>query len=138
MSAMSEASSHSALRMANDTVPENEKATNDYDKAIHNLLLSSLPKNLPCREQEQQRITNFIREGVENKGSSTTLYISGMPGTGKTATTLQVIFKLKKDAERSKKFDDFDFIHINGMSVTNPLTVYTIIAEKITGVRMCP
>ena len=52
MSAMSEASSHSALRMANDTVPENEKATNDYDKAIHNLLLSSLPKNLPCREQE--------------------------------------------------------------------------------------
>ncbi len=52
MSAMSEASSHSALRMANDTVPENENVTNDYDKAIHNLLLSSLPKNLPCREQE--------------------------------------------------------------------------------------
>ena len=81
---------------------------------------------------------NFIKEGVENKGSSTMLYISGMPGTGKTATTLQVIFKLKKDAERSKQLNDFDFIHINGMSLTNPLTVYTIIAEKITGVRMCP
>ena len=49
-----------------------------------------------------------------------------------------MIYKLKKDAESSKYFYDFDFIHINGMSLTNPLTVYTIIAEKITGVRMSP
>lgn len=99
MSGLSRSKSESALSQAsqnldlakvktNDIVQEIDKLKNDYDKACHNLQLSSLPKNLPCREQEQERITNFIREGVENKGSSTMLYISGMPGTGKTATTL--------------------------------------------------
>ena len=48
-----------------------------------------------------------------------------MPGTGKTATTIEVISKLKKDK-------NFSFLHINAMQITNPNTVYTIICEHIT------
>lgn len=56
-----------------------------------------------------------------------------MPGTGKTATTLEVIQSLK--SQRSNKFD---FLHINAMSLTNPNLVYTIIYESIVGRRVSP
>ena len=55
-----------------------------------------------------------------------------MPGTGKTATTLEVIKKLK-----GAKLP-FDFLHINGMSLTNPNLVYTVICENITTRRFNP
>jgi len=77
-------------------------------------------------------------QGVQNKGSSSSLYISGMPGTGKTATTLEVIRKLLRNQKGGKNSRKFEFIHINAMSLTNPNLVYTILAEKIIGRRMSP
>lgn len=71
--------------------------------------------------------------GIENKGSSSSLYIAGMPGTGKTATTLEIINSLKKE----KKLD-FQFIHINAMSLTNPNLVYTILYDAITNRKINP
>ena len=47
--------------------------------------------------QEKEVIREFIQSGLRNRGSSTSLYISGMPGTGKTATTLEVIKKLNEE-----------------------------------------
>ena len=64
---------------------------NEYDEAYSKLQLNSMPKTLPCREQEINKIRDYIQNGVQNKGSSSSLYISGMPGTGKTATTLEVV-----------------------------------------------
>lgn len=61
-----------------------------------------------------------------------------MPGTGKTATTLEVVKKLKVESEGNKRLPKFDFIHINAMSLTNPNLVYTILNEKITGNRSNP
>ena len=61
-----------------------------------------------------------------------------MPGTGKTATTLEVVKKLLREAEFKKRGNSFDFIHINAMSLTNPNLVYTILNEKITGRRVNP
>lgn len=54
-----------------------------------------------------------------------------MPGTGKTATTLETIRNLSKH-------NKFEFLHINAMSLTNPNLVYTIMHEKITGRRINP
>jgi len=61
-----------------------------------------------------------------------------MPGTGKTATTLEVIRKLLRNQKGGKNSRKFEFIHINAMSLTNPNLVYTILAEKIIGRRMSP
>jgi Cdc6-like AAA superfamily ATPase len=61
-----------------------------------------------------------------------------MPGTGKTATTLEVVKTLKLEVESNRKLPKFDFIHINAMSLTNPNLVYTILNEKITGNRCNP
>lgn len=54
-----------------------------------------------------------------------------MPGTGKTATTMEVVHSLKK------KYN-FSFQSINAMSLTNPNLVYTIIYENITGRKVPP
>jgi len=54
-----------------------------------------------------------------------------MPGTGKTATTMEVIRSLKSKYK-------FSFLAINAMQLTNPNLVYTIIYEKITGKKMAP
>lgn len=54
-----------------------------------------------------------------------------MPGTGKTATTLEIVRNLRRKHK-------FEFIHINAMSLTNPNLVYTILHENITGKRSNP
>ena len=54
-----------------------------------------------------------------------------MPGTGKTATTMEVIRNLKGKYK-------FSFQAINAMQLTNPNLVYTIIYEKITGKKISP
>ena len=41
------------------------------------------------------------------------MYISGVPGTGKTATVMEVIRTLKEHAAEGE-LPDFDFIEING------------------------
>jgi hypothetical protein len=109
------------------------KCENGYDYACQKLQLSAVPSKLPCRDAERQQITDYILNGLKNKGSSSSLYISGMPGTGKTATTLEVINSLKQ--QRSLKFD---FVHINAMSLNNPNLVYTIIYKAITGRSVNP
>jgi len=54
-----------------------------------------------------------------------------MPGTGKTATTLEVITILKRTLK-------FKFLHINAMSLTNPNLIYTLMYESIVGRRVSP
>lgn len=50
-------------------------------KALH----SSLPTTLPGREKELEELNTFISNHIE-KEQSGTLYVSGPPGTGKTAS----------------------------------------------------
>ena len=47
------------------------------------------------------------------------MYISGVPGTGKTATVHQVVRTLKEDYEAGD-IDRFQFIEVNGMKLTDP------------------
>lgn len=46
------------------------------------------------------------------------MYISGVPGTGKTATVTSVIKKLQDDIY------DFRYVNINGMRLTEPKQSY--------------
>jgi len=69
----------------------------DCEKACKKLQLNEVPDYLPCRDREIDYIEDYIMTGLKNKGSSTSLYISGMPGTGKTATTLEVIRRIGED-----------------------------------------
>ncbi|KAL4429660.1 hypothetical protein ABPG74_017069 [Tetrahymena malaccensis] len=101
---------------------------NFYDQAIEMLQEYSLPEEIPCRENEKQQILEFINEGLKNNGISNCLYISGVPGIGKTASFLEVIKKLQKE-----KKDQFTFIHINAMNLSNPENLYYILFKAIIG-----
>ena len=107
--------------------------SNPYDILLSRLQLNFIPEELPCRDKEKEIIRDFILSGLRNRGSSTSLYISGMPGTGKTATTLEVIQNL--NSERKKKFR---FIHVNGMQLNNSSVMYTLIYKEITGQKHKP
>lgn len=54
------------------------------------------------RESEFQEISNHISGALKNC-SPLSIYISGVPGTGKTAVTTAVIQKLQKEAKKSFK-----------------------------------
>lgn len=47
------------------------------------------------REEEFNQIEKFLSNGLSKNGDPLSLYISGTPGTGKTATVRLIIDKLK-------------------------------------------
>ena len=59
-------------------------------RALH----SSHPDNLLCREKEITEIRSFLQNHLP-KGKPGSLYISGAPGTGKTACLTRIILEMK-------------------------------------------
>lgn len=60
------------------------------------------------------------------------IYISGVPGTGKTATATSVIRALQLKATEVSSLA-FDFVEINGMRLTEPRQAYVQIYRQLTG-----
>lgn len=71
------------------------------------------------------------------EGSGTCIYISGTPGTGKTATVREVVAQLNS-AVHAEEMDDFIFVEINGMKVTDPHQSYSLLWEALKGDRVSP
>ena len=58
---------------------------------------------LPCREKEQKTIYNYIQEGLQTNGNYNSLYIAGMPGTGKTVCVKTVINIIESEFQKNRK-----------------------------------
>lgn len=71
------------------------------------------------------------------EGTGTCIYISGTPGTGKTATVREVVAQLNS-AVHAEEMDDFIFVEINGMKVTDPHQSYSLLWEALKGDRVSP
>ncbi|CAD8178964.1 unnamed protein product [Paramecium octaurelia] len=99
------------------------------EECFTSLLESTVPDEILCRDQEKILITRFIEDGIKNNGQKQALYISGVPGIGKTATVLEVKNKLL-----SKKLN-FEFIYFNAMNVGAPEDIYPFLYEKFTNKR---
>ncbi len=56
------------------------------------------------------------------------MYISGVPGTGKTATVKEVMRSLIQGTEE-EDVPNFKFIEINGMKLTDPRQAYVQILK---------
>ncbi|KAI7890994.1 P-loop containing nucleoside triphosphate hydrolase protein [Mucor mucedo] len=98
-----------------------------YALARERLHVSAVPDSLPCREDEFMNILGYIESAI-HEATGTCVYISGVPGTGKTATVLEVIRHLQHQAEE-KTIPQFDFVEINGMKLTDPNQAYSILWE---------
>ena len=60
------------------------------------------------------------------------MYISGVPGTGKTATVTQVIRHLQ-DLVKEGTMPEFKFLEINGMRLADPRQAYVQICQQLFG-----
>lgn len=60
------------------------------------------------------------------------IYISGVPGTGKTATVNEIVKCLKRSVEKDK-LDYFEFVEINGMKLSDPRQAYVQILKQLSG-----
>ncbi|XP_043985232.1 origin recognition complex subunit 1 isoform X2 [Gambusia affinis] len=104
---------------------------NVLEEARARLHVSAVPESLPCREQEFQDIYSFVESKVLD-GTGGCMYVSGVPGTGKTATVQEVMRCLQHAAEQDE-IPPFVFIQINGMKMTDPHQAYAQILQKLTG-----
>ena len=102
------------------------------DKLIERFQETSRPDSLPFRDSEKQEMMKFFKEGLRKKGSQTALYITGMPGLGKTACVMEVMKDLGTPGE------DFTFIYINGLKLKAPLEFYSDFVFQLNGSILRP
>ena len=100
------------------------------------LHVSSVPLSLPCREEAFSQVYLHLEAAISD-GLGSCIYISGTPGTGKTATVKEAVSQLH-EAVRQDELDDFVFVEINGMKVTDPHQAYTMLWEALKGDRVSP
>ncbi|PHH91748.1 hypothetical protein CDD83_10452 [Cordyceps sp. RAO-2017] len=107
-----------------------------FQIARSRLHVSSVPSSLPCREGEFSLVYSHLEAAI-GEGTGNCIYISGTPGTGKTATVREVIARLE-EAVGSDELDDFIFVEINGMKITDPHQSYTLLWDALKGQRASP
>ena len=102
--------------------------------ARSSLHVSAVPHALPCRETEFDTVYSYLETAI-SAGTGSCIYISGTPGTGKTATVREVVSSLQA-AVAEEQLDDFYFVEINGMKVTDPHQSYSLLWEALKGDRV--
>jgi hypothetical protein len=75
-------SKHAPEKLSEDVV--------SLDKLRKMLWMDSIPTDLLYREEELDKIEEFCRFFVEKRDESYSLYLGGVPGTGKTSCVIQV------------------------------------------------
>ncbi|EDW09330.1 origin recognition complex subunit 1 [Drosophila mojavensis] len=111
--------------------PVDERRKSQLQLAREQLHVSVVPKSLPCREKEFDNIYSFLEGKIQDQCGGC-MYVSGVPGTGKTATVTGVIRTLQRLVEKDE-LPAFDFLEINGMRLTEPRQAYVQIYKQLTG-----
>jgi origin recognition complex subunit 1 len=111
-------------------------AASSYQLARARLHVSAVPMSLPCREKEFQEVYARLTEAIADSAGNC-FYISGTPGTGKTATVREVVSHLER-AVQADELEDFIFVEINGMKLTDPYQSYSLLWEALRGQRVSP
>lgn len=110
--------------------------TSPFQLARSTLHVSSVPLTLPCRTSEFSTVYTHLEAAISS-GTGACIYISGVPGTGKTATVREVVSQLNASVQ-AEELDDFIFVEINGMKVTDPHQSYSLLWEALKGDRVSP
>ena len=100
-----------------------------FAEAAARLAPSAAPERMPCREKERDEVIGVLRSAVLEGALGGSLYLSGTPGTGKTATVHQALRALAAD----KSLPSFRTIFVNGMKLASPFEVYSLLWEALTG-----
>ena len=94
------------------------------------VLNTAVQDRLPAREQEMGVIRNFLKEYICGKKAGS-LYLSGAPGTGKTAFLSRILQDFKKEVK------GFKSILLNCLSLRSAQAVFPAIAQEIGREELC-
>lgn len=117
-------------KMPSRTNPVTQPGT-PLELARARLHVSAVPDALPCRENEFQDIYSFV-EGKLCDGTGGCMYISGVPGTGKTATVREVV-RLLLQCSQDGDLPSFSFMEINALKLTEPHQLWVQVWKGLTG-----
>ena len=81
---------------------------------------------MTARDDERYQIYEYLRSAIEGGGCGSPLYISGLPGMGKTTIVREVIEALTKERDQSS-LPNFAWVEVNGMQIPKPDHVYGVI-----------
>jgi len=101
------------------------------ERAKRLLHVGATPDQLVCREKQYAEIFNLV-QGAVNEGTGSCVYVSGVPGTGKTATVRAVARALTRSAEL-EEMDPFTFVEINGMKLPDAAQSYSVLWSAVSG-----
>ncbi|KAG9089988.1 Origin recognition complex, subunit 1 [Ceratobasidium sp. 370] len=118
------------LGVAASTLPDSV-GSDPHVRAMYALHVGARPGALPCRDNELLRVLGDVADLVTS-GVGGCVYISGLPGTGKTATVHAVIRELKGMAMRNE-ISPFSYVEINGLRIPEPSAAYALLWEAISG-----
>ncbi|XP_069683029.1 origin recognition complex subunit 1 [Periplaneta americana] len=104
------------------------------EEARARLHVSAVPKSLPCREKEFENIYRFVEDKLLDRTGGC-MYISGVPGTGKTATVKELVRSLQQAVSRGE-LPGFEFVELNGMRLTEPRQAYVQLLKSLTNQTM--
>ena len=122
-----------------DNQSEEEEEKYDDEESIKSFSEMRL-EYLPCRKEEQDTIYNYIKKGLQTNGNYNSLYIAGMPGTGKTASVKTIINILESELNEARKKNKnlsksgiipFKKLFISGMEYPNISNVFKLIYNFI-------
>ncbi|KAL1524883.1 hypothetical protein AB1Y20_019762 [Prymnesium parvum] len=105
-----------------------------FAEAAARLLPSAAPERMPCRERERAEVINALRAALLEGTLGSSLYLSGTPGTGKTATVHQALRELAAD----DSLPSFRTIEVNAMKLSSAYQVYSLLWQALTGQAVTP
>ncbi|KAI1230326.1 Cell division control protein 6, partial [Lamprotornis superbus] len=91
---------------------------------VKQVLHAAVPDRLQGRERETGILRQFLREHVLERRPGS-LYVSGAPGTGKTACLSRVLLDCKDELARSKT------VVLNCMALGSPHSVFPALAQHL-------
>ena len=107
------------------TVEVRKRRLGRFAEAASRLAPSAHPERMPRREKERGDVLGALRAAVLEGTLGGSLYLSGTPGTGKTATVHQALRELAAD----KSLPPFRELFVNGMKLTSAYEVRSILWE---------
>ena len=124
------------LKLSQDEGVEPVEGQTKYDVCISKLQLNRT-NIIRGRENEMKTIKDLLKSMLMKKGNGSCMYISGVPGTGKTLCVREIIRELAKEVIDGK-IDDFEYYEINCMSLDETPKLYTEMWYQLVGEKLAP
>lgn len=123
-------SSNDVINAPNLTSPVASTPREKLQRACQELQLSSLPCIMTGREDERKEIFRALRSSIEQQSAGGPIYISGLPGAGKTSIVKEVIRTLEaqRDAGNLPKFV---WVEVNGLQMPRPDVAYSVLWKAL-------